>query len=78
MINPTAADIGRRVVYTKNNNSRQYINGQWILLLSDNPITTEGFVHSFNNDYVHVQMYNWVSPKTSNPRPILRWQLEWA
>ena len=78
MINPTQDDIGRRVTFVRNKNSRLFVGGQYIPLPSE-PITQEAFIHSFNATYVNVQMYNWAnSPKTANPRPVLRGQLEWG
>jgi hypothetical protein len=77
MISPTQNDIGRRVIFVRNKNARQFVGGQYIPLLST-PITQEGYIHSFNADYVFVAMSNYVTPNTISPRPVLRGQLEWG
>ena len=72
MITPTSYDIGRKVIYIMNINSRMNISGQWITL-SPEPYTQEVKILSFNSDYVFILLGNQI-----NPRPVLRAQLEWG
>ena len=78
MINPTKNDIGRRVNCV-NHNSRVYVGGEWRLLPSK-IVMEEFIIHSFNADWVFVQLYDPNNPGVSgarSPRPRTRVELEW-